>query len=298
MTHPREHPVIAISGSSTDNVASEVNRSAAAERAKAAIEAAGGRAVVIDHSKPNSYNLADFDGFMLMGNYYDIDPKRYGQKKGANTAVETNAASYPSRAEYEIGKRRYEFEEAAIKYAVKEHLPLMGICGGMQRINVALGGTLDQTQKNHIQPEEIANHATPTHPLNIEPGTRLYRIAKASGLKAFYVPVAMDGNGQGVLSTDVNSFHNMTVKDPGVGLMVSATAADGFVEAFESIHPEEYIRGYQWHPESLPDMPLSKAIFEDFTTEVKIRHTDRLVDHPPGYRPAVIPIRGSGVELH
>lgn len=292
MEKPVQRPLIAISGSSTDRVLCEVNRHSAAERAKALVEAAGGHAVIIDHRNPNASKPSEFDGFLLMGNYYDIDPTRYGQAPAPTAAVETNRRAYPTSAEYEVGTRRMKFEEAAIKHAVANKLPLVGICGGMQRINVALGGTLDQSQKEHLQAEEVHNHATPTHLIRIEKGSALEALAKPGPSGNIIAPVAMRDGKNAATIDEVNSFHNNTIGAPGKGLRISAVAEDGHHEAMESTEDGQYIRGYQWHPESLPSMPLSQAIFRELVEKVRDRHTERPGAGPLSDKAGLIPTDG------
>ncbi|MFP6759421.1 MAG: gamma-glutamyl-gamma-aminobutyrate hydrolase family protein, partial [Alphaproteobacteria bacterium] len=111
--------------------------------------------------------------------------------------------------------------------------PVLGICGGQQLLNVALGGTLIQ----HI-PDTIADglaHEQPNprdqagHSVTIVEGTALHRIT-------------------GTTTLEVNSAHHQAVAEPAPGLVVDATAADGVIEGIES-PAHKFCIGVQWHPE-------------------------------------------------
>lgn len=174
------------------------------------------------------------DGLVLMGNYDDVDPSCYGQQVHPSTNVETDTA-------------RREFEEAAIRLALEIKMPLLGICGGMQRINTldysVNGGTLIQ----HL-PDELghARHAQgnipayePAHPIRIVAGTTLAEIAGYS--RETPPPVAE------------NSFHHQAVEKVHKELRPVAFADDDTIEAIEphprGIYAGQFVLGVQWHPE-------------------------------------------------
>ena len=176
------------------------------------------------------------DGFIVTGGGFDIDPVLYGSSQRHETIT-----TKPVRT---------AFEWALLEAAYARQKPILGICGGMQLLNVVLGGTLIQ----HI-PDEIINglghkqlHAEAGHEIRICENTLLHRLAQAAGIK--------DSN------TAVNSVHHQAVKDPGKTLRINATATDGVIEGIEDMsHP--FCLGLQWHPEYYIS-PLDGQIFTSF----------------------------------
>ncbi len=127
-------------------------------------------------------------------------------------------------------------EIALVKAAAAAHLPIFGICRGIQIINVALGGTLYQ-DLNRQKPDGLSKHhqdapmSQGTHHVSILPDSKLQQILGATTLLA-------------------NSHHHEAVKQLASGLKLSATASDGVVEGFETIADDSII-GVQWHPETM-----------------------------------------------
>jgi len=173
-------------------------------------------------------------GLVLTGGV-DVDPRRYGEQ--------------PSEKCGEISPLRDELDLAAAAAALKRDLPLLAICRGIQVLNVALGGSLLQ----HI-PEEVEGalkhrQQAPgwygTHEVQVEPDTLL-----------------AEAVGSGPLV--VNSLHHQAVKRLGEGLLVSAVAPDGVVEAVES-RRHRFAVGVQWHPELMVEhCPAARAVFAHF----------------------------------
>jgi len=175
--------------------------------------------------------LRHLDGIVVTGGNFDIHPRYYGES--------------PLEGLRDIKELRTQFELALISLALARDLPLLGICGGEQAINVALGGSLYQdiaTQvpraMDHEQrsPKDHAGHKT-----RILPGTKLHQIL---GCK--------------VLET--NTTHHQAVKEPGKGLVVNAIAEDGIIEAIES-KDHTFVLGVQWHPEYLTREVSQEKIF-------------------------------------
>ena len=167
-----------------------------------------------------------FDGFVFCGGE-DIDPKYYG---------EDNIASQ------NICSIRDEFEEMLFRAAYNTGKPILGICRGMQVINVFLGGSLHQHIDGHVQSEE--RHVR-THNVSLIKGSTLSEIL-------------------GEESLDVNSFHHQAVKTLADGLAVDAMNKDGHIEAFHACnHP--FLLCVQWHPEAYYDhCETSRRIFKSF----------------------------------
>ncbi len=194
------------------------------ERYCRAIERAGGIPVVLSpggHEAVAGHLLDRLDGLVISGGNFDIHPTLYDEK--------------PIKGLGEIKEQRTEFELSLTRLALKRDLPLLGICGGAQALNVALGGTLYQdiaTQRPEaIEHRQSAKKHSGGHPVYIQPGTRLAKIVKRQTL-------------------EVNTTHHQAVKGLGVGLIVNATAMDGLIEGIESSR-HSFVIGVQWHPEAL-----------------------------------------------
>ncbi len=155
---------------------------------------------------------ADFDGFLFTGGV-DVDPKHYGEEVTGEGV--------------EIDETRDAFELALFNAIKDSGKPIMGICRGIQSLNVARGGSLYQHIEGHRQ-SPIPAVERPQH-VSVLPGTRLHALV-------------------GVEEMGVNSFHHQSVKQPASGLVVSARADDGTIEALEDpTHP--FFLAVQWHPE-------------------------------------------------
>jgi putative glutamine amidotransferase len=184
--------------------------------------------------------LQRLDGLLISGGNFDIHPSYYGEK--------------PINALGVIKTGRTEFELGLIELALNQDLPLLGICGGAQAINVALGGTLYQdivTQLPDAGKHELrtVKHGG-SHPIEIHSGTRLRRILQQRAL-------------------EVNTSHHQAIKAVGRGLVVNATAEDGLIEGIESAN-HRFVLGVQWHPEvsALKDR-YQRRIFSSFISAAK-----------------------------
>jgi putative glutamine amidotransferase len=192
------------------------------------VAAAGGIPVLLPPLPGMGAAVGRLDGVLLTGGG-DIDPGRYG----AQPDPRTSRVSVPrDAAELEL-----------LDAAVAAGKPVLGICRGMQLVNVARGGTLCQHLHND------AGH-TPSpgtfgsHPVRIAAGTRLAGILGA--------------NGTGV---DVPTAHHQAIERLGDGLVATAWAEDGVIEAVE--HGEAgdtFLVAVQWHPEAGADPRLIKAL--------------------------------------
>ena len=148
-------------------------------------------------------------------------------------------------------EKRDIFEIALIRAAIKRGKPILGICRGMQILNVALGGTLwqdmaSQNPKAFIQHMQKAPGNIATHYVDIEKDSRLHDIL-----------------GDGLY---VNSRHREGIKKLAPSLKVSARSRDGMIEAMES-RDNELIAAVQWHPENM-DSPLMDPLFHAFANRV------------------------------
>jgi putative glutamine amidotransferase len=175
------------------------------------------------------------DGLVISGGAFDIHPSYYNEK--------------PIKEIGAIKEERTKFELEMTQLALKRDLPLLGICGGAQAINVALGGSLYQdiaTQAPHAyQHEQGAKKEIGGHRVTIERGTKLANILRRRTL-------------------EVNTTHHQAVKEIGNGLVVNATAEDGLIEGIESLR-HSFVLGVQWHPEVLaPRHVPQRRIFSFF----------------------------------
>ncbi len=178
------------------------------------------------------------DGVFLMGGV-DVDPALYGEERRA-------VCDRPDPA-------RDAAEMALVRWAAAEDRPLLGVCRGIQAINVACGGSLYQDLADQhpgaIKHDWFSSAGHPrdylAHEVRVRAGSRL----------------------AGVLGCDVlpvNSLHHQGIRRLAPGLVVTASAPDGLVEAVER-PGSRYLVGVQWHPEELTrTQPAMRRLFEDF----------------------------------
>ena len=210
-----------------------------------AITAAGGVPVVLAHGDPaDAAVLLDcFDALVLPGGG-DIDPASYGDEPQAPNL-------YGMRLDSD------RFETALVRAAAERNLPVLGICRGLQIINVAFGGTLHQDLPEH--PQDLVGRAFAGHyRTSIRGGSRLERIVGGDEIV-------------------VNSLHHQGVHQLGAGLAVAATAGDGVVESIESVDEAWEMVAVQWHPECLR-ADHAKALF-DWLTDAALRRATRVDVH-------------------
>ncbi len=211
------------------------------QRYLSALERAGALALILP-PQPSAAAvrrmLAPLDGLVITGGNFDIDPRRYGEK--------------PRRELRALKARRTDFELEIAAQALQRDLPVLGICGGAQAINVALGGTLYQDIAALIAGagahEQSARKARGGHPVIVAPRTRLRAILRRRKI-------------------EVNTTHHQSVKALGRGLLVNAAAEDGVVEGIESAR-HRWVLGLQWHPEALaPRRADQQRIFSRFVAQ-------------------------------
>jgi len=197
-----------------------------------AVLAAGGLPVLLPHERAaaGAY-LALLDALVVTGGAFDVPPELYGEA--------ARPACGPTRPE------RTAFEKDLLEAALAERLPVLGVCGGMQLMNVVRGGTLHQDLRTDLGiegHEQPPPKDVPSHGVEIAAGTQL---------------AAVLGTGR----LPVNSTHHQAVRDPGAGVLVSARALDGVIEAIE-IPDLPFAIGVQWHPEAvLAHEPRHAALY-------------------------------------
>jgi putative glutamine amidotransferase len=185
-----------------------------------AIVAAGGVPVLIPLISGVAAELtARLDGIVLSGSGSDVDPELFRQKR------------YPEVSQ--VHPERDETDLQVLEQAFRDKKPVLGICYGMQSLNVYLGGSLVQ----HI-PTSVSStieHDSPTahHAILLEPESKL-----STWLG-------------GATQVQVNSTHHQSIDKPGLGLRVVAVASDGVIEAVEGGSPDHFVVAVQWHPERI-----------------------------------------------
>ena len=184
------------------------------------VTAAGGVPIALPH-EPDlvPHYLALIDGLIVTGGAFDVDPALYGGGERHHTVT--------------LKERRTLFEWAITQGALERDLPVLGICGGQQLLNVVLGGTLIQHIPDSV-PDALAHEqpnprTEPGHEVAVLPGSLLHRVTGAAMLP-------------------VNSAHHQAADRVGAGVVVSATAPDGVIEAIEDPR-RRFCLGVQWHPE-------------------------------------------------
>ena len=202
-----------------------------------AIELSGGMAIALPYTKEIE-NIDRFvglcDGFLFVGGE-DIHPSLYGEEK---TDLCGN-----------IQPLRDEFESLAFGRVFASKKPILGVCRGMQFLNVAMGGSLYQDINSSIQTKLVHRqehpHTQPSHDISIMHGTPFYGVLEEDSIA-------------------INSWHHQAVKKLGEGLAVMAQAEDGIIEAIY-MPGRRYFVGVQWHPERSFDVDAkSRKIFAHF----------------------------------
>ena len=175
--------------------------------------------------------VAMADALVLPGGGFDIDPRHYGEDV------------LPACGE--LKPERTDLEWGLLVRAEQKGIPILGICGGMQLMNVVRGGALFQdlpTQKpSPLLHTQTGSKKDPAHTVVVDGGSQLARISGVSG------------------ALPVNSTHHQAVKTLGRGLRASAHADDGVVEGLEDPSKAFFV-GVQWHPESMDEAP-HRAIY-------------------------------------
>jgi len=154
---------------------------------------------------------------------------------------------HPAVTVYDLERDRYDLELA--KAAVRRQMPVLGICRGMQVLNIAFGGNLiqdipSQCPGSKVRHKQDAPRATATHAVRVSPGSRLHAVLSGAAVGA-----GAGRRGQ-ALDIQVNSFHHQAVKDVAPGFRAVAAAPDGVIEAVESSEGKAVL-GVQWHPEDM-----------------------------------------------
>jgi putative glutamine amidotransferase len=201
------------------------------------VRRAGGDARVLDVSATGEELMTGVDGLLLTGGG-DVDPALYGEPRHA-----TFDAAEPGRDALEMD---------LVRRALDANLPVFAICRGIQVLNVARGGTLLQDIPDQMPGSVVHSVREPSfaiaHDVWIASGTVLEQLMRER-LESDTCPV--------------NSRHHQAIKAVGDGLVVSATAPDGVIEAVED-PTRRFCLGVQWHPENFYRTGEFRALFEGF----------------------------------
>ncbi|WP_406166806.1 gamma-glutamyl-gamma-aminobutyrate hydrolase family protein [Streptomyces sp. NBC_00996] len=186
------------------------------------VQRAGGLAAMLPPDDPAraAATVARLDGVVVAGGP-DVDPARYDAERSPRTG-----APAPARDAWEL---------ALIQAALASRTPLLGICRGMQLLNVALGGTLVQHIDGHVKDVGVFGH---------------HEVSPVAG--SLYAGVVPE-------SCAVPTYHHQAVDCLGEGLVASAHAGDGTVEAIE-LPGSAWVLGVQWHPEMGEDLRVMRAL--------------------------------------
>lgn len=181
----------------------------------------GGMPFPLFHSIENLDKIMSFiDGLIITGGKFDINPELYGKK------------NIHSRNEKIL---RTNFEIKLCEKSLQKDIPILGICGGEQLINVCLGGTLiqdiNQLESKTLEHEQTKPRNLTSHKVLIKHQTILHQIICEDEI-------------------EVNSAHHQAIDKLGEGLRISGKSKDGIIESIESIN-HKWCVGVQWHPEFL-----------------------------------------------
>lgn len=200
------------------------------------IEKAGGIPVAIPVIESESYQndlLSKLDGILFTGGS-DIDPAKYNSpfQRGLGMVV----------------PERDNFELTLLDDALKQKKPVLGICRGLQLLNVFCGGTLYQDiGRANITECEHAGHMAPkehpSHKVHLQKGSKVYAAFQKEEIA-------------------VNSFHHQTIERLGNNLIATGKSPDGLIEALEHTN-YDFVVGVQWHPEMMSEVyPEQLALFK------------------------------------
>jgi putative glutamine amidotransferase len=222
-----------------------------------AVRAAGGEPVRIELDQTPAQvreQIERCDAVLLPGSGADVDPKKYGAARHEKTAP--------------ADPKRDAVDQLLLGDAYAQRKPILGICYGLQALNVYHSGTLVQ----HI--ESAINHSpgrtvAQAHTVTIDPRSRLAEIVGSSNALA------------------VNSSHHQSADAAGDGLrIVARSAEDGVIEALEGTAPEHFVLAVQWHPErsvsQAPEVAESaRAIFRAFIEAARAKRAELMTKFEP-----------------
>lgn len=224
-----------------------------------AVWRAGGRPLRIRPS--HEVSIERLDG-LIIGGGADVSPALYGEHKHLPMRELSDPGAFGWRRalgfvlfpllwllRWLLTKKRGgldpardEMEHEVIGQAIERRLPMLGICRGMQLINVALGGTLHQSLEGFYDEYPAIRSVLPRKRVELKPDSRLHGIMGRS-------------------DAQVNALHRQAIDRLGEGLEAVAREPNGVLQGFEAFG-DRWLIGVQWHPEYLPQRPDQRALFE------------------------------------
>jgi putative glutamine amidotransferase len=202
-----------------------------------AVELAGGEPVRIPlngNAEDVKMLIAGCDAVLLPGSRADVDPAKY------------RVARDPKTADADV--HRDDVDELVLQDAYAKRKPVLGICYGLQILNVHRAGSLVQHIESAVN-HEAGRKVAVAHDVVVDAGSVLHGIVREAGGNVARVPV--------------NSSHHQSADVIGEGLRVSARCPeDGIIEAIEGTNPDHFVLAVQWHPErSVDEDGASREIF-------------------------------------
>lgn len=254
-----------------------------------AVEQAGAEAVRIALAQPLSEvqkMIDNCDGILLPGSNADVDPSRFGAGRSPHTAPPD--------------PRRDAIDELLLEDAYRLRKPVLGVCYGLQSLNVFRSGSLIQhipdslpEELRHRVDHEAGKNVAVAHAVEIADDSTLAKIVKGAQREElrFNAQVATGKHSaEGLVETSVetevalmpemnrvvlpvNSSHHQAAETLGDGLCIAARCPDdGIIEALEGTSPDHFVLAVQWHPErSVDEDEASRAIFKAFVEAARTR---------------------------
>jgi putative glutamine amidotransferase len=245
--HPLQHPLIGITCGEITNAKEVWAGPSYGQRYTYidAVAAAGGVPLVLPLVDDECLLRAMYDlcdGFLMAGGN-DVDPAQYGQEWNPKTK--------------DISPRRDEQELQLLRWALDDDKAVLGICRGMQLLNVELGGNLFQDissevndSENHVASVDQEDFAYLAHGLKLDPDSRLAKILEADHI-------------------ETNALHHQAVNTLGDGLVATGWAEDDVIEAIE-LPVKRFVLAVQSHPEALTTVePKWQKLFRAFVENSK-----------------------------
>ncbi len=200
---------------------------------------------------PGADVLSYIDGLLVTGSYSNIEPWRYGASSAGDDCRDA---------------QRDESLLSLIPEAIRQGVPVLAICRGLQEMNVAYGGTLHQ--RLHEVGSFMEHREDKTAPLDVR-----YGLGHAIAIEPGGILSAIAGTNAQM----VNTVHGQGIDRLGSGLQVEARAPDGLIEAISVTDSIQFALGVQWHPEyRLTENPFSILIYQAFAKACRLRQQQRL----------------------